>query len=91
MKSALASSEVAPAPEANTHVLYTVCFTLTVPPTTVPPTPTKGASGTGAARSVDFLDREEAEAFARVLLRGSREEGGEELVSAVEVHEEVWF
>lgn len=88
MKSALTSSEseATPAPEASTHVLYTVCFTLTVPST-----PTKGAVGTGAARSVDFLDREEAEAFARVLLRGSREEGGEELVSAVEVHEEVWF
>lgn len=85
MKPALGSSEVAPAPEANTHVLYTVSFTLTVPSTL-----TKGASGTGAARSVDFLDREEAEAFARVLLRGSRE-GADELVSAVEVHEEVWF
>ncbi len=82
MKSALASSEseATPAPEASTHVLYTVCFTLTVPSTTP----------SGAARSVDFLDREEAEAFARVLLRGSRE-GAEELVSAVEVHEEVWF
>ena len=88
MKSALASSEseATPAPEASTHVLYTVCFTLTVPSTTP-----SSAVGTGAARSVDFLDREEAEAFARVLLRGSREEGGEELVSAVEVHEEVWF
>ncbi len=85
MKPALGSSEVAPAPEASAHVLYTVSFTLTVPSTTVPSTPPSGA-----ARSVDFLDREEAEAFARVLLRGSRE-GAEELVSAVEVHEEVWF
>jgi len=92
-----------PDEEDGTPVLYTVSFTLTVPVLPVPvlpvlstPMPT-GATGatrartTGVARSVDFLDREEAEAFARVLLRGSREEGGEELVSAVEVHEEEWF
>lgn len=76
MKPALASSEAA--------VLYTVSFTLTLPSSPASRT-------TGAARSVDFLDREEAEAFARVLTRGSCEEGGEELVSAVEVHEEELF
>jgi len=89
-----------PDEEDGTPVLYTVSFTLTVPVLPVPvlpvlstpmPTGATGARTTGVARSVDFLDREEAEAFARVLLRGSREEGGEELVSAVEVHEEEWF
>ena len=100
MKSVSVPNKPVPDEEDGTPVLYTVSFTLTVPvlpvpvlpvPSTPIPTGATGARTTGAARSVDFLYREEAEAFARVLMRGSREEGGEELVSAVEVHEEEWF